>query len=137
MLVAGAVAASAVIAIAAAGGGGGGGQPACTQTFNTGNVGNSPFPGSNVRSAVAAGNSSTVLCFSSGSYGTMDIYGARPSGQVLMRPADGATVSGIFFSLNGVSNLKIDGFNGSSSTGGMLVQVAGQGTNDHITYSHN
>jgi hypothetical protein len=112
----------------------------CTQTFNSGNVGSSPYPGSSVNTAVKGGTSSTVLCFSSGSYGTIDIYGAHPSGsgQVTLMPAPGATVTGISFNLNGVSNVLITGFQSPSSLdGGVLIQVAGQGNNSNITITHN
>lgn len=141
--------AAAVIAAAAIAGGavvipavtgGGGGAPACTQTFTTSNVGSSPYPGSSVNSAVQGGTTSTVLCFASGAYGELDIYNAGPSGssgQLLMRPANSATVSGINFNLNGVRKVKIDGFAGSSSTDGMVVQDTGLQTNQSITFSNN
>jgi hypothetical protein len=110
----------------------------CTQTFTPSNVGTSPFPGSNVNTAVQNGNGSTVLCFSSGTYSSdIDIYNAHPSGVVKLMPAAGATVNMGFFNLNGVSNVTITGFSGSSSSGGMLLQVSGQGGNSNITFSNN
>jgi hypothetical protein len=87
----------------------------CTQTFTPSNVGTSPYPGSNVNTAVQNGTGSTVLCFSSGSYGAIDLYSAHPSGIVTIQPAAGASATGLAFNLNGVSNLTVTGFNGSSS----------------------
>ena len=112
-------------------------QAACTQIFTPSNVGTSPYPGSNVNTAVQSGNSSTVLCFASGSYGEIDIYNAHPSGRVTLMPASGAAALNPYFNLNGVSNVTVTGFSGSSSSGGLLVQVAGQGNNSNITFSNN
>jgi hypothetical protein len=110
----------------------------CTQTFAPTNVGASPYAGDNVNTAVQRGSGSTVLCFSSGTYGAIDIYNAHPSGIVTLQPATGATVTGIAFNLNGVSNLLITGFsNPSTLSGGVAIQVAGQGNNSNITVSHN
>lgn len=109
----------------------------CTQTFTPSNVGSSPFPGSNVNTAVQGGSGSTVLCFASGSYGEIDIFNAHPSGVVTLEPVNGTSATGIYFNLNGVSNVTITGFSGSSSSGGMLVQVSGQGNNSHIHFTHN
>ncbi|MBB5329958.1 right-handed parallel beta-helix repeat-containing protein [Tunturiibacter gelidoferens] len=110
----------------------------CTQTFTPANVGTSPYPGSNVNTAVQNGNGSTVLCFSSGTYSAgIDIFAAHPSGVVTLKPATGATVNMGLFNLNGVSNVTITGFSGSSSSGGMLIQVSGQGGNSNITFSDN
>jgi hypothetical protein len=39
--------------------------------------------------------------------------------------------------MNGVSNVTVTGFSGSSSSGGLLVEVAGYGNNSNITFSHN
>jgi hypothetical protein len=90
-----------------------------------------------VNTAIRNGGGNTVLCFSSGSYGEIDIYAAHPSGIVTLKPASSAAATGIYFSLNGVSNVTITGFSGSSSSGGLLVQVTGQGNNSNITFSHN
>jgi hypothetical protein len=123
----------------------------CTHTFTPSNVGAGSYPGSNVNTAVEGGTTGTVLCFSSGSYGAIDIYAAHPTGSGLLtiEPAPGATVTGISFNLNGVSNVLITGFcststvsgcpsSGSSSLdGGVLIQVAGQGNNSNITVSYN
>jgi hypothetical protein len=121
----------------------------CTKTFSPSTVGSSPYPGSSVNAAIQGGTTSAVLCFSSGAYGEIDIYNAHPtgSGQLQIIPAAGATVTGIYFNLNGVSNVKVSGFcdtdlpscptSNGSNTGGFLVQVAGQGNNSNITYSYN
>jgi hypothetical protein len=109
----------------------------CTQTFAPSNVGTTPYPGSNVNTAVRNGNGNTVLCFSSGTYSEIDLYGAHPSGMVTLEPAAGSTVNMGLFNLNGVSNVTITGFSGSSSSHGLYVQVAGQGNNSNITFSHN
>lgn len=109
----------------------------CTQTFTPANIGTTPYPGNNVNTAIQKGNGSTVLCFSSGTYGEIDIYAAHPSGVVKMMPAAGAAVNMGFLNLNGVSNLTITGFSGSSSSQGMLLQVSGQGGNSNITFSNN
>jgi hypothetical protein len=112
----------------------------CTQTFNPSDVGSNPYPGSNVNSAVQEGTTSTVICFSSGKYGEIDIYGAYPTGtgQLRMMPAAGATVTGISFNLNGVSSVIITGFQSPSSlNGGVVIQVDGHGSNTNVTVSHN
>jgi hypothetical protein len=109
----------------------------CTQTFTPSNVGTSPYLGSNVNTAVQGGNGNTVLCFASGTYGEIDIYNAHPSGRVTLQPAAGSAALTPFFNLNGVSNVTINGFSGSSSSGGLLVQVGGQGNNSNITFSNN
>src|SRR5271170_7397011 len=121
----------------------------CTQTFTTANVGTSPYPGSNVNTAIQGGTTSTVLCFSAGNYGEIDVYAANPtgSGQLQIIPVPGATVTGIYFNFNGVSNVKITGFcdtdlpscptSNGSNTGGLLVSNAGQGNSSNITYSYN
>lgn len=119
------------------GGGGGSPPPACTQTFTTATIGTSPYPGDSVNTALQNGTGSTVLCFASGTYSELVFYDAVPSGVVLMRPADGASVSGISFNMNGVSNVKIDGFQGSSSTQGMTLKQTGASTNHDVTFSNN
>jgi hypothetical protein len=90
-----------------------------------------------VNTAIQKGTAGTVLCFSAGTYGEIDVYGAHPSGIVTLMPAPGAAVNMGFFNLNGVSNVTITGFSGTSSSGGLLVQVAGQGNNSNITFSKN
>lgn len=112
----------------------------CTQTFSPSTVGTSPYPGSNVNTAVHGGTTGTVLCFASGNYGEIDVYNAHPTGtgQLTLTPAAGATVTGISFNLNGVSNVLVTGFKSPSSLdGGVLIQVAGQGNNSNISITHN
>lgn len=109
----------------------------CTQTFTPSTVGTNPYPGDTVNTAVRNGNGSTVLCFSSGTYSEIDLYAAHPSGMVTLKPAAGASVNMGLFNLNGVSNVTITGFTGSSSSNGMSVEVAGQGNNSDITFSNN
>jgi hypothetical protein len=111
----------------------------CTQTFTPQNVGTSPYPGSNVNNAIKNGNGSTVLCFAAGSYGEIDVYAARPSGVVTLTPAPGA--SGVILghiNFNGVSNVKINGFNGSHRvSGGFVIVNASQGNSSNITFTNN
>jgi hypothetical protein len=110
----------------------------CTQTFTTANIGSSPYPGSNVNTAVQNGDGTTVLCFSSGSYGEINLYNAHPSGIVRMIPASGASAVMGVLNLNGVSNLTITGFNsGSQISGGLQIVNAGQGDSSNITFSNN
>jgi hypothetical protein len=56
---------------------------------------------------------------------------------VTLQPVAGAAATGVSFRLNGVSNVTITGFSGASSSGGMVVEVAGQGNNSNITFSYN
>jgi hypothetical protein len=86
--------------------------PTCTQTFTTSTVGSNPFPGSSVNTAIQNGSGSTVICFAAGNYGEIDVYAAHPSGIVTIQPTPGAAVNMGLFNLNGVSNVKIDGFSG-------------------------
>jgi hypothetical protein len=109
----------------------------CTQTFTPSNIGTNPFAGDSVNTAVRNGNGKTVLCFSAGSYGEIDLYADHPSGVVTLMPAPGAAVNMGLFNLNGVSNVTITGFSGSSASNGLLLQVAGQGNNSNITFSNN
>ena len=109
----------------------------CSQTFTPSNVGSSPYPGSNVNSAVQNASGGQTLCFAAGHYGEIDIYAAHPSSRVTLQPAQGAAATGISFDLNGVSNVTMTGFSGSSSSNGLTLQVAGQGNNSNITYSYN
>jgi hypothetical protein len=112
----------------------------CTQTFTPSNVGTSPYPGNNVNTAVQNGNASTVLCFSSGAYGAIDLYGAHPSGIVTIMPASGAAATGAAFNLNGVSNLTVTGFSGTSSLATFEAINAGVTTGSdtyNLTVSNN
>jgi hypothetical protein len=111
----------------------------CTQTFTPQNLGSSPYPGSNVNNAIKAGNGSTVLCFSAGTYGEIDVYAARPSGVVSLIPAPGAaSVILGHLNFNGVSNVKISGFKGSHRiAGGFAIVNAGQGNSSNITLTDN
>ena len=59
----------------------------CTMMLTPLNVGTSPYRGSNVDTAVHNGIGGTVLCFSSGTYGAIEIYAAHCSGVVTMRPS--------------------------------------------------
>jgi hypothetical protein len=108
----------------------------CTQTFTPANVGTSPFPGSNVNTAVQNGNANTVLCFATGSYGAIDLFSANPSGIVTIQPAPSAAATGPAFNLNGVHNLTITGFNGTSSASIAIVR-AGTSDSTNITFSNN
>jgi hypothetical protein len=110
---------------------------ACTKTFTPSTVGSSPYPGSSVNTAVQGGSAGTVLCFAAGTYGEIDIYNAHPSGVVTIKPVDGAAVNMGVLNLNGVSNLTITGFSGTSTSSGLIIQVAGQGNNSNITFSKN
>lgn len=110
----------------------------CTQTFTPSNIGTSPYPGSNVNTAVQNGSGSTVLCFASGTYGEIDIYNAHPSSIVTMKPAPSAAAVMGYINLNGVSNLTIIGFSGSSSIpGGFTISNTGQGDSSNIIFSNN
>lgn len=103
--------------------------PPCTQTFNTGNVGSTPYYGDSVNTALQAVTSSAVICFSSGDYEQIVLYDATHSGTVTIRPADGATVADIGFDMNGVQDVTIQGFDGASSLDeGVTVKQEGVST---------
>jgi hypothetical protein len=112
----------------------------CTQTFTPSSVGTSPYPGNNVNTAVQNGSGSTVLCFASGNYGSIDLYYAHPSGIVTIQPSPGATATGLAFNLNGVSNLKVTGFTDPSNLNTFEAINAGattSGDSYNITVSNN
>ncbi len=109
----------------------------CAQTFTPSSVGSNPDPGSTVNTAVHNASAGDVLCFASGTYGDIDLYADHPPGMVTLQPATGAAVSIGTFNLNGVSNITMTGFSGSSSSNGLIVQVADHGNNSNITFSNN
>jgi hypothetical protein len=110
---------------------------ACSRTFTPSSVGGSPYPGSAVNSAVQGASGGQTFCFAAGSYGEIDLYAAHPGSRVTLEPVAGAAAMGVYFNLNGVSNVTITGFSGSASSGGLLVQSTGQGNNTNITFSYN
>jgi len=118
----------------------GDGPQTCTTTFTPSSIGSSPYPGSTVNSALQGASGGQTFCFAAGSYSAIDMYAAHPSSRVTLTPVAGATVTGISFNLNGVSNVNVTGFgptNGSSSFGGILVNNAGQGNSSNLTISYN
>jgi hypothetical protein len=75
--------------------------------------------------------------FATGSYGEIDLFTASPSGIVTMKPAVSAAVTNIAFNINGVHNLLITGFTGTSFIGDFLINRAGASDSTNITLSGN
>lgn len=83
----------------------------------------------------------TVMCLASGDYNYsngngIDLYGVGPSSTVTLEPAPGATVELGTLDYNGVSNITVTGFTGSSVSAGVQMVPAGDGNNTHdsVTY---
>lgn len=113
------------------------GSGSCTTTFTAAGQDNSPYNGDNVNTALQSAASNAVFCFAAGTYNGLDLYNADPSTRITMRPVSAATVDMGAITMNGVSNVTFQDFEGASTIDGILMQDAGEGPTYDITVQDN